>query len=64
MGGRVTTTELARVNARLSIAEDALRAIADPSCGVEDAGDGYPSWDADTGYKIARATIEKLRVMP
>jgi hypothetical protein len=53
----------ATLQARLSVAEDALRAIADPSCGHVIASDGLPLWDADAGYMIARRALARLNAM-
>lgn len=61
VGEMENAKRLARVQAALSVAEDALREIASPDCGwVEDAGDGHPAIDTGAPYRIAQGALRRI----
>lgn len=48
--------ECTKLRSQLSIAEDGLYAIADPSCGLED--DGF--WNPASAGMLAQGTLERM----
>jgi hypothetical protein len=61
---RELTQNIADMQAKLTVAEDGLREAANPSCGyIEDAGDGFPSFDADASRRVAEGALKRLEAM-
>lgn len=50
-----------RLRTALTYAEDGLREIASPSCGIYEASDGITSYDTTAATRVAEGTLARIR---